>query len=332
MPSDPATRDERLRGGLTGRRLLLAGLKLTVSFLLIWYLLRTNDLGAVGRHLGEIPSRSVALALLVLGASVILVSLRWMLVLRCIGARPTFGPVLHIVFIGMFFNQVLPSTVGGDAVRTWRLHKAGITLGASFRSVVLDRMAAFAGLVLLVALGLPFVSSITTDAAVFWSLTAIVVSAVGGMALLLSLDRIPLPWRRQGLVRALDDLAIDARRLFFSPNLATSSLGLSIIVHVGSAMTVLILALGMGIEIGALDCVILVPPVILVSVLPISMAGWGVREGAMITALGFAGVSSTDALTLSLIFGLVVMVIGLPGGVLWFVPLRPIDANEFTRP
>ena len=331
MPSDPATLDESLRGGLAGRRLLMAGLKLTVSVLLIWYLLRTNDLGAVGRHLGEIPSGPVALALLVLGAGVILVSLRWMLVLRCIGAHPTFGPVLHIVFIGMFFNQVLPSTVGGDAVRTWRLHKAGVTLGASFRSVVLDRMAAFAGLVLLVALGLPFVSSITTDAAAFWSLTAIVVSAVGGMALLLSLDRMPLPWRRPGLVRALDDLAVDARRLFFSPNLATSSLGLSVIVHVGSAMTVLILALGMGIEIGALDCVILVPPVILVSVLPISMAGWGVREGAMITALGFVGVSSTDALALSLVFGLAILVLGLPGGALWFIQSRPIEADESTR-
>ncbi len=332
MPSDPATLGESSRGGPVGRRLLLAGLKVVVSVLLIGYLLNANDLSAIGRHLGDIPSGSMLLALLVVSVSVILVSLRWMFILRAIGAHLTLGTALHIVLIGMFFNQVLPSTVGGDSVRTYRLYKAGVAFGTSFRSVVLDRVAALAGLVLLVALGLPFVSSITTDAAAFWSLTAIVVSAVGGMALLLSLDRLPLPWQRQGPLRALDDLAADARRLFFTPSPAGSSLGLSVIIHVGSAMSVLILGLGMKIEISALDCAILVPPVILVSVLPISVAGWGVREGAMITALGFAGVSSTDALALSLIFGLVVLVTGLPGGVLWFVRSRPVDANESTRP
>ena len=332
MPSDPATLGESSRGGPVGRRLLLTMLKVVVSALLIGYLLDANDLSAIGRHLSSIPSGSMLLALLVLSVSVILVSLRWMFILRGIGTYLTLGPALHIVLIGMFFNQVLPSTVGGDAVRTWRLYKAGVAFGASFRSVVLDRLAALVGLVLLVALGLPFVSSITTDAAAFWSLTAIVVSAGGGMVLLLSLDKLPLPWLRQGPLRVLDDLAVDARRLFFTPIPAGSSLGLSIIIHVGSAMTVLILALGMKIEISALDCAILVPPVILVSVLPISMAGWGVREGAMITALDFAGVSSTDALALSLIFGLVVLVTGLPGGVLWFIRSRPVGANEPTAP
>ena len=56
------------RDALNGRRLLLLGLKLTVSVLLIWYLLGTHDLGAVGRHLGGISARSVALALIVLSA------------------------------------------------------------------------------------------------------------------------------------------------------------------------------------------------------------------------------------------------------------------------
>jgi uncharacterized membrane protein YbhN (UPF0104 family) len=301
-----------------------------VSALLIWYLLRSHDFGAVLRHLGDISVGSVSLALIVLSVTVILVSLRWMLILHSAGAHLPFGPVLHIVFIGLFFNQVLPATVGGDAVRTWRLYKTGVALGASFRSVVLDRVTAFVGLVILVALGLPFVSAITSDAAAFWSLAAVVVSAVGGVALLLSLDRIPLPWRRRGPLRALDELAVDARRFFFTPRLAVSGLGLAVAVHTVSAMTVLILARGMGLEIGALDCLILVPPVMLVSVLPISMAGWGVREGAMIAALGLAGVSSTDALVLSLVFGLVAMVMGLPGGALWFIPSRALDADDST--
>lgn len=75
MPDDHFVIPARERDALNGRRLLLLGLKLTVSVLLIWYLLGTHDLGAVGRHLGDVSARSVSLALIVLSASVILVSL-----------------------------------------------------------------------------------------------------------------------------------------------------------------------------------------------------------------------------------------------------------------
>ena len=328
MRSEPATLAESLRAGPLARRLSLTGLKLAVSILLIGYLFTTNDFGAVARHLGGIPIASVVLALLIFGASVILVTLRWMFILRKIGINLALRPALHIVFIGLFFNQVLPSTVGGDAIRTWRLYKAGVAFGASFRSVILDRVVGLAGLILLVALGLPFVSSATTDPAALWSLMAIVLSAAAGMALLLSLDKMPFSRWRRGPLRTLDDLAVDARRLFFAPGSAAFSLGLSLVVHVGSATIVLVLALGMEIEIGLLECLILVPPVILVSVVPISMAGWGVREGAMIAALGFVGVSSTEALVLSLAFGLVALALGIPGGILWFVRSRPVDSGE----
>lgn len=310
------------------RRRLLTGLKLGFSILLIGYFLSANDLDAVGRHLRGIQTESVVLALSIIGLSVGLVTLRWTFILRKIGVRLRLGSALHIMFIGLFFNQMLPSTVGGDAVRTWRLHKAGVTLGASFRSVILDRVVGFSGLVLLVVLGLPFVSSATTDAAALWSLLAIVFSAMAGLGLLLSLDKIPFSWLRRGPLRPLNDLAVDARSLFFAPGAAAFSVGLSLVVHFGSAMIVLVLALGMEIEIGALECVILVPPVILISVLPISMAGWGVREGAMITALGYAGIPPTDALVLSLAFGLVTLVASVPGGILWFVRSRPVDNDE----
>ncbi len=310
------------------RRLLLTGLKLAFSIMLVGYFLGVNDLDAVGRNLSGIRAEFVVLALSILGAAACLVSLRWSFILRKIGVRLRFGPALHLVLIGMFFNQLLPSTVGGDAVRTWRLHKAGVALGTSFKSVILDRVVGLAGLVLLVVLGLPLVSSATPDAAAFWSLLAIVFAATAGLALLLSFDKIPFSWLRRGPLRALGDLAADARGLFFAPGAAVFGLGLSLVVHFGSAMIVFALALGMEIEIGALECVVLVPPVILISVLPISMAGWGVREGAMIVALGFAGITPADALVLSLAFGLVIAVTAIPGGILWFVRSRPVDCRK----
>ena len=95
-----------------------------------------------------------------------------------------------------------------------------------------------------------------------------------------------------------------------------------------------VLAAGLEIEISFLDCFFLVPPVILAMTLPISIAGWGVREGAMIVALGLIGVSQESALVLSILFGLGITLAALPGGVIWLfsrnrtVPAMPDGEAE----
>jgi uncharacterized membrane protein YbhN (UPF0104 family) len=62
---------------------------------------------------------------------------------------------------------------------------------------------------------------------------------------------------------------------------------------------------------------IVAPTVLLVSMLPISIGGWGVREGAMVVALHPFGISAEDALLPSVLFGLCAVVATLPGGILW---------------
>src|SRR5690606_4783819 len=76
---------------------------------------------------------------------------------------------------------------------------------------------------------------------------------------------------------------------------------------------------------------ILVPPVMLVSMVPISIAGWGVREGAMITAFGLVGLDTADALALSIVFGVIVSLVGAPGGAIWALT-RPKRAPEAVTP
>jgi len=59
--------------------------------------------------------------------------------------------------------------------------------------------------------------------------------------------------------------------------------------------------------------------VLLLSLLPISIAGWGVREGAMIACLGLVGVDAASAFAVSALFGLTSVVVGLPGGLVWLL-------------
>ena len=63
----------------------------------------------------------------------------------------------------------------------------------------------------------------------------------------------------------------------------------------------------------------LLPPVLLVSTIPVSIAGWGVRESSMIAAFSFAGLAEGDGLSLSILFGAVVFAVGLAGGLVWIL-------------
>jgi hypothetical protein len=68
-----------------------------------------------------------------------------------------------------------------------------------------------------------------------------------------------------------------------------------------------------------LQVLFLMPPVLLISTIPISIAGWGVRESGMIAAFAFAGLAQSDGLTLSILYGATSFVVGLIGGIVWIV-------------
>ena len=74
------------------------------------------------------------------------------------------------------------------------------------------------------------------------------------------------------------------------------------------------------------------PPVLLVMTLPISIAGWGVREQAMVAAFALVGVPGEGALALSIMFGLMGLITGLPGGVVWLISSdkKILKINEFS--
>jgi len=112
-------------------------------------------------------------------------------------------------------------------------------------------------------------------------------------------------------------LAGDTRRVFLHPGHAFKVLAWSALGHVNVTLCVYVLALGLNLNVTLMECLALFPPVLLVTTLPISIAGWGVREYAMMKAFSLVGVPSEGALVLSLLFGLVAMAVSLPGGIVW---------------
>ncbi|MEO5337065.1 MAG: flippase-like domain-containing protein [Magnetospirillum sp. WYHS-4] len=301
------------------KKWIAISLKVLLSGLLIWYLFRNVDVGAAyQRARGLDPWLGLGTLALFLFQSAI-GGWRWNAALAAIGEPLSFWRSFVLCYIGAFFNQTLPSAVGGDAVRMYKARHDGLSLSAAINGVMLDRVSTVVALVFLVVGLQPLLLAKVDLGAAEWLFPLLSLGALAGLGVLMMLDRMPESLRRWKIVRGLAYLATDTRRLFLVPRHAARSLFFSAIGHVNISVAVWVLARALAIDISVVDCLILIPLVILITTLPISIGGWGVREGAMVGTLGLVGVPAESALVLSILFGLSAMVTALPGGVFWLM-------------
>jgi uncharacterized membrane protein YbhN (UPF0104 family) len=230
---------------------------------------------------------------------------------------------LRIYLIGTFFNQTLPSTLGGDAFRVWLAGRLGTPLGKAVTGVLIDRLSGLLVILLAIALSLPASLSLVPDPIARWSLVMVAGAGLAGYGVVLFVPRrFSAFLGRWRATRAILDLSGDARRLFLVPRFAGRILAFSLLVLLISAAVIYTLGRAIGVDLGVVNCLLLTPPVIVVAFVPISVAGWGVREGAMVAAFGYVGVPAADALVVSILFGLLLVAVGLPGGLLWLMSGR----------
>lgn len=313
---------------MTKKHFLIA-LKIAVSAGLIWFLLSSIDIGAARDRLAAADVTMVILALVVLISQIGVAGARWWAVMRAIESPLSWLELTRLFWIGGFFSQALPSSVGGDPIRIYMVYKDGTPLSKAINGVMLERVITIVGLVILVAAVQPaFLPKLTADARLV-TLTALAMLAVGsvaGIILLMYLDRLPKSLSRFRLVRGMHELAGDTRKLFLRPGHALPAVFFGVLTHVNIALCVYILALSLAIDVTWLDCLVLMPAVILVTTLPISIAGWGVREGAMVTAFALVGVPREGALVLSLTIGIAGIVVMAPAGIVWLLGRKKGDA------
>ena len=299
------------------------GAKIVVSAgLLVWLLSRIN--------LSDAPVQigfdwtAVFLVWMLQSALPFVQAQRWRLIAATLGAKLPFASAIANVYIGQFFNQVLPSSIGGDAVRVWRLARL-MPVPVALSSVALDRVMALLAVPIMLMIGSGMLARIMPAGPLRWSLFAIMAAAACGLVAFLWADRIPLPGRvdRSRLVEIGRATSSAARRLFAAPGCLARTVLLSITIHVGVGTSLWILARALGVEAPLSAFLLLAPLITMVTTIPISIGGWGVREGAMVTALSLLDVQPSIALAISIQFGLIMMVVGLPGGAIMLFTSAP---------
>ncbi len=260
----------------------------------------------------------IALLLMQLG----LLALRWHLINEIVEAPMCVGQIVRLTAIGHFFNQVLPSGFAGDGVRAWMAGRDGVHVGALVRAIICDRVVGLLVLALMVSATFAAVPSVTLgelpSRSSPWLIT--LPSLLGLVSFFLLGAPIAALFTKHPRTRSIGKLTEDLHRVLFQAG-ARSMLvvALALAVQLLNVAAVFCCAAGMRIDLGVAAALVLVPTVMLVSMMPISVAGWGVREGAMIFGLGLVGITAANALAVSVAFGLLQASVGIPGGALWLI-------------
>ena len=145
------------------RQLMSFLVKAGISALLLYLSLRRVNLDGIGQRLGGLDLRWIIFMFFILSAQMALVALRWREIVETCGANLSLATALSYSFIGQFFSQVLPSTVGGDAARIWLLVRRGAGWPTASYSVLIDRVVGVSALAVLVVLCLPWTLNVIHD-------------------------------------------------------------------------------------------------------------------------------------------------------------------------
>lgn len=269
---------------------------------------------------------------------------RWSLLLGPLGMRTSFGRLLSIYFLGMFFNWFLPTAIGGDVVRVYYLSRDAGRLSGPTASVFLDRDLGMAAL-LLVALVVATASGTTLS--VPGGVQNIPLAPLFGLVVLaftaanLALFYRPTYHLLHKLLKLLRMKRADERvqRLFDSVNsyrghwrLLSGTLLLSVVIQVGGIFTNVMLGTSLGIVTyhGWVDFLVLIPAISLISMVPLSLNGMGWREISYIVLFQAVGATEPQAAALAFAWLGVLLATSLPGGIIYVLRgIKPrVDGNE----
>jgi glycosyltransferase 2 family protein len=299
------------------RKFLITTTRLLATAGLLWLLATRVDLSRAAEIMSGVALPFLAAGLFALLATSLVVALRWHVILSAEAPSPGPTTLLKIVLVGMFFNQVLPTGVGGDVVRAWRCRKIGIGLGVAIRSIFLDRACGYLVLVIVYAAGLPHLLPILADPPQRGVVLAVLGAGALGLAALLLVGWLPRRLSSLPLIAPVAELSRETWRLFTHPARCGAVLGLSTVTIGLAILAFKLVADGVGSRLSLGSWIMIVPPVTLIQLVPISLGGWGVREVALVVALAWFGVPAEAALAISVLLGLCLIIVGLPGGLIW---------------
>jgi uncharacterized protein (TIRG00374 family) len=302
------------------KRGLVLFFKAALSIALILFVARRIDFGALALQLHSVEPVWVVLGAGLVFLQTIAGAVRWQAILVAQGGQVDLLTTFRIYYIGVFFATFTPGGVLGDLVRVWHAHRVGLTYASAISSVILDRLIVVAYLVAISVATVHLLSPEIQARFPFAVAAALLcVALLAGLAAPLAIRRLPARTRSDVSIAKLVALSDAMLSVTMRPLSLARILFLTAVSQALLCAAIAVLSRSVGMDIGLIQFMILLPPVILATILPISIGGWGMRETAMVVTLSLVGVGSERAFALSILVGILTLVMSLPGGVLWLL-------------
>jgi uncharacterized membrane protein YbhN (UPF0104 family) len=302
------------------RRILLSTIKILISVALLYFALRKVNLSELASRIDIASLGWIALAIAVTFLQIFIGVLRWCEISAECGAPLTTRQAMRFNVIAQFFNQTLPSSIGGDAVRLWLVARNGAGWRAATYSIFVDRAVGLIALAVIIVASLPWSYRLIGDPDGRVALLFVDFAALAGGVGFLVLGRLRWPWlERLWGMHHLHACAVIANRVMFSRERGPKIAVLSLLVHVLAVVIAWCVVQSIAAPVKFGQIFQLVPPVMLITMLPISIAGWGVREATMGLAFGYAGLMTNEGVNVSLLYGAVSFIVGAFGGLIWIL-------------
>lgn len=286
-------------------------IRLVITALLFYLIMRSVDFRDVVDVIKQLDYMLLIPALLLQLASTLVAAYRWYLIMHILDFGQSLYYYIASYFKGTFFNQALPTSIGGDAIRVLDTGKLGKGHKEAFYGVFIDRVVGLSGLMMLNLVAI-LISPELLPYKLDWLIGLIAVAGITGVIVLLFLRKID--WlARFKITRMFHHISIRMNRVYHSAGSSLLQTALAVTIHLLVMGCIFLIGTSIGLDLPFTTFLVLVPPALLLTVLPVSLAGWGIRETALIGLFVLIHADRAQVLTMSLIYGALVVVSSLPG-------------------
>ena len=285
--------------------------QVAITVILLVVLWRFADGQQAGTMLGAADPLWLLAALIALTAQTVMSAIRWRITAGQLGLELPVGVAVQEYYLSQIVNQLLPGGVLGDASRAVRSRQQRGLIAAS-QAVIFERLAG--QIALFIVMTCAFVITYVRPGGLDWPSWALSINFLiigGGIGLglvFIAMTLVPSPLR----VKAVN-LSRSMTHALAARDVITQQVALSFGTTACNLAAFACCAHAVGIAVSPAMICALMPLVLFTMLVPLTVMGWGLREGAASVLLPLAGASASAGLAASVAFGLVMLVATLPG-------------------
>jgi len=316
---------------------LLPFFKIAITVLLFYYIFQNIDFENFGATLRNASPGILIAAFILLWAAHYICIFRWRLLIRPLMPAPSLPSLFSIYCIGIFFNLTFPTLIGGDVVKIYYIGKHSDSYSQSFASTFLDRDTGLLAMLIIACAGIVFypvsVPGIPVSIVIWGAFGAFV---LGNTCLFAPrchdiLNRLLRSLKMSRVEKKANRVA-DAFQLMGKRK---SVLLISLLISFGNQLLVIlsvwVTAVGLNIQVPFYYFLVLVPVITLISMIPVSLNGMGLREYAFMALFGGIGVPPASCIALGLVTSIMIILSGIPGGIIYIFYRNRGDRRQFKK-